>query len=142
MTSAVLLQRFLTGLCPEIDRQLLLKNKPANFTDALKDAIDIKHALQFDSSDDIIHAIGCGSRKTTQSSDIAPLHQTLETFTKRLESLEATMQKIQKPRPHPAHQGITKAMAEANRDIAEIICIRWARVTIADRLVTCTETVL
>ena len=95
-TSAVLLQHFLTGLCPGIDRQLLLKNKPANFADALKDAIDIKYALQFDSSDDTIHAIGRGSRKTTQSSDIAPLHQTLETLNKRLESLEGTMQKTQK----------------------------------------------
>ena len=47
MTSAVLLQHFLTGLRPEIGRQLLLTNKPANFADALKDAIDIEYALQF-----------------------------------------------------------------------------------------------
>ena len=82
LTSAVLLQRFLTGLHPEIGRQLLLRKKPANFADALKDAIDIEYALQFDSSDDTINAIGRGARKTTQSLDTAPLHQTLEMLTK------------------------------------------------------------
>ena len=41
MTSAVLLQHFLTGLRPEIGRQLLLRNKPANFADALTDAIQV-----------------------------------------------------------------------------------------------------
>jgi len=40
MASAVLLQRFLTGLCPEISRQLLLHQKPADFTAALNDAVD------------------------------------------------------------------------------------------------------
>ena len=69
MTSAVLLQRFLTGLCSEIGQQLLLRKKPPNFADALKDAIDIEYALQFDSSDDTINAIGRGTRKTAQSSD-------------------------------------------------------------------------
>ena len=82
MTSAVLPQQFLTGLHPEIGRQLLLRNRPANFADALKDTIDIEYALQFDSSDDTINVIGRGTRQTAQSSDTAPLHQTLETFTK------------------------------------------------------------
>ena len=96
MTSTVLLQRFLTGLCPEIGRQLLLRNRPVNFADALKDAIDIEYALQFDSSDDTINTKGRGTRQTAQSLDTAPLYQTLEMLTKRLESLEATMQKTQK----------------------------------------------
>ena len=82
MTSAVLLQCFLIGLRPEIGQQLLLRKKPANFADTLKDAIDIEYVLQFDSSDDTINAIGRGIRKIAQSSDTAPLHQTLETLTK------------------------------------------------------------
>ena len=64
MTSAVLLQHFLTGLRPEFGRQLLIRNRPANFADALKDAIDIEYALQFDSSDDTINAIGRGTQQT------------------------------------------------------------------------------
>ena len=48
MTSAVLLlQRFLTGLRPEIGRQLLLRNRPTTFTDVLKDVEEIEYALAF-----------------------------------------------------------------------------------------------
>jgi len=57
MTSAVLLQRFLTGLRSEISRQLLLRQKPADFTSALKDAMDIERALEFCEEEDSIHAI-------------------------------------------------------------------------------------
>ena len=121
MTSTVLLQRFLTGLRPEIGRQLLLRNRPTNFADALKDAIDIEYALQFDSSDDTINAIGRGTRQTAQSSDTAPLHQTLETLTKRLESLEATMQKTQKaqtptPRPPRDNKGYGRGQQRYRRN--------------------------
>ena len=58
MTSTVLLQRFLTRLRPEIARQLLLQNRPTDFAVALKDAIEIEYALEFDNQDDTINAIG------------------------------------------------------------------------------------
>ena len=54
---AVLLEYFLTGLCPEIGRQLLLRNQPATFSDALKDAEEIEYALAFNGSGEEIYAI-------------------------------------------------------------------------------------
>jgi len=57
MTSAVLLQKFLTGLRPEISRQLLLRQKPANFTTVLKDTMEIEHALEFCGEEDTVYAI-------------------------------------------------------------------------------------
>ena len=99
ITSAVLLQRFLTGLRPEIVRQLLLRTKPTDFPTAVKTAVDVEHALEFDGSDDRINAIGHTTQKPTQAPDV--LQQSIETLTKRLESLEATMQKTHKPRTTP-----------------------------------------
>ena len=75
---------------------MLLRNKPADFAAALKDATEIEYALEFDNTDNSINAIGHGAQKTAQTSDNVSLRQTLETLTKRLESLEATMQKTHK----------------------------------------------
>ena len=47
ITSAILLQRFLTGLLPAITRQLLLKGKPTSLERAVADAHDIEFALAF-----------------------------------------------------------------------------------------------
>ena len=55
--SAVLLQHFLTGLRPEISRQLLLNNRSETFTNTLKVAEEIKYALAFDDSGEGINAI-------------------------------------------------------------------------------------
>ena len=66
VTSTVLLQCFLTGLRPEIARQLLLRNRPTDFAAALKDAIEIEYALEFDHQDDIINAIGRTAKKQPQ----------------------------------------------------------------------------
>lgn len=92
MASAVLLQRFLTGLRPEIARQLLLRNRPANFADALKDAVEIEYALEFEGAGDSIHAIEQRKRQSA-GMDETTLSKTLEALTKRLESLETTLQK-------------------------------------------------
>lgn len=48
LTSSVLLQRFLTGLPSEIGRQVLLHQKPDNFSAAVKDAMAIEYALEFE----------------------------------------------------------------------------------------------
>ena len=98
MTSTVLFQRFLTGLRSEIACQLLLRNRPTDFAAALKDAIEIEYGLEFDNQDDTINAIGRTAQKTTPTPD-ASLCQTSEMLTKRLKSLEATMQKMHKAQP-------------------------------------------
>ena len=105
LDSAVLLQRFLTGLRPEIGRQLLLRNRPDTFTNALKDAEEIEYALAFDGSGEGICAIAHKKRQS-EHLDSATLTQTLEALTKRLESLETTLQKNKTQGPsHPTNGG-------------------------------------
>ena len=53
---AVLLQCFLTELCPEIGCPLLLRIRPATFSDALKDAEEIEYVQAFNSLGEEIHA--------------------------------------------------------------------------------------
>ena len=101
MASAVLLQRFLTALRPEIGHKLLLRNKPNTFADALKDAVEIEYALGFDdSSREGVHAIAQHKRQS-EHLDSDTLSQTLEALTKRLESLETTLQKKSQVAPRP-----------------------------------------
>ena len=95
------LHRFLTGLCPKIGRQLLLGTKLTDFPAAVKATADVEYPLEFDGSDDSVNPIGHTTQKPTQAPDV--LCQSIETLTKRLESLEATMQKRHKTQttPHP-----------------------------------------
>ena len=88
MTSTVLLQRFLTGLHPEIGWQLLLREKPANFAAAVKDTTAIEYALEFGGEDDSVHTIEW-TQKTSEALNTAAL---LDTLTKQLESLELAIQ--------------------------------------------------
>ena len=46
-TSAILLQRFLTGLLPPFRRQLLLQGKSETVAQAVKDVANIEYALNF-----------------------------------------------------------------------------------------------
>ena len=93
LDSAVSLQHFLTGLRPEISRQLLLRNRPETFTNALKDAEEIEYALAFDDSGEGINAIQ-HKKKQSEHQDGPALSQTLQALTKRLESLETTLQSL------------------------------------------------
>lgn len=104
MASAVLLQRFLTGLRPEIGRQLLLRNRPTTFADALKDAVEIEYALELDDLGEGIHAVA-QSKRQLEHLDNTALTQTLEALTKRLESLETTLQKKPQVAPSPRSGG-------------------------------------
>ena len=47
LTSAILLQRFLTGLLPPIHRQLLLQGKPETLAQTVKDTANVEYALNF-----------------------------------------------------------------------------------------------
>ena len=94
-TSTVLLQWFVTGLCSDIGRQLLLKKTPTNFAAALKDAVDIEYALEFNNLGDSINTLTRKPTITTESQDAAALRRSLEALTKRLDSLETTLQRTQ-----------------------------------------------
>lgn len=47
-TSTVLLQRFLTGLRPQISQQLLLRKKPESLVEAIASATEVEYAQSFD----------------------------------------------------------------------------------------------
>ena len=102
MTSAVLLQRFLTGLRPEINCQLLLWKKPADFVTALADAVEIEYAFRFNGGDDSVHSVAQPSRKS-EPSNTTTLQSSLEALTKRLESLETTFQMSRRPSNVPQY---------------------------------------
>ena len=116
MASTVLLQKFLTGLRPPIARQMLLKKKPDNLSVAVKDAVTIEYALQFDQTNpeppDIsylpeqpINMLNDGKKRSEQHGEYAKLQKTVEALAKQLESLEATLQKPQEtPAPRQNSQ--------------------------------------
>lgn len=57
------------------------KSKPSDFPTKLKD-VNIKYALDFDTSGDSIHALTSTSQKTVPVSETLALHKTIETLTK------------------------------------------------------------
>ena len=101
MTSTLLLQLFMTGLRPGIGHQFLLKKKHSEFSSALKDAVDIEYVLEFDNSGDSINVLTHRPKITSEPSNTVTLHQSLETLTKCLDSLETTLQRVQKSRATP-----------------------------------------
>ena len=106
--STVLLQKFLTGLQPSIARQLLLKQRPERLSDAIKDAVAIEYALQFDKSiteakPDVNQSLDpinmLYKSKSHQEQDYSKLQKTVDSLAKQLELLETSLQKYQTPAP-------------------------------------------
>ena len=62
LTSAVLLQKFLTGLQPSISRHVLLNKQPETLDDAIKRAIEVEHTLEA-----FYHHIGSADTPTAPS---------------------------------------------------------------------------
>ena len=95
-TSAVLLQRYLTGLRPTISRQMLLRRKPKSFPQAITDAIEVKLALSFgtiaeaDTGSTGVHTVA--ANPLIRDDSVTKLQQTLEAVSKRLEQLESKLQ--------------------------------------------------
>ena len=89
-SSAILMQRFLTGLLPPIRRQLLLRGTPDTLTQAVKDAVNIEYALNFDGEADNSQEVNVIHRKssTQESSVHNKLQESLDQIVKRLEVLE------------------------------------------------------
>jgi len=93
-TSAILLQRFLTGLSPSICHQLLLKGKPSSLTNAITDATNIEYALNFESIHDDQHEINVVHQKQEVSRNEEPqkLQFAIDQMTKKLEELEIRLE--------------------------------------------------
>lgn len=114
--SAVLLQRFVTGLRPPISRHLLLREKPDSFQTAIKSAAEVEQALNLHSVEDHFALVSAVEDKKpttpTTNADInvassgdpaqpqmVALHKALGLVTQRLESLELKLQQHQQTPP-------------------------------------------
>lgn len=114
-TSAILLQRFLTGLLSPIRRQLLLRGKPETLQQAIKDAINVEYALNFDTGFEDTQEVNVVQRKPPiqEPSATHKLQESLDQIIKRLESLEA----VQKQPPvQPPQQYARSRRNQPNRD--------------------------
>jgi len=101
-TSAILLQRFLTGLRTPISRQLLLRGKPETLVNAVKDAREVEYALEFGTSGQkpdtqAINTVTVKSLESASKKDEnnEALRQTLEKMTLRMEALETQLKGMQ-----------------------------------------------
>ena len=68
-TSAILLQKFLTGLSPPVCHQLLLKGKPSSLANAIADATTIEYALNFKSTHEDLHEVNAIHQKPAMPKD-------------------------------------------------------------------------
>ena len=86
-TSAVLLQRFMTGLLLPICWQLLLKDLPNTLDEAIKSANDAEFALTFDSMQEKVDNVNVVRQKKPSQQDTKGLETLIGQMTKRLEAL-------------------------------------------------------
>ena len=96
--SPVLLQRFLTGLLGSVSQQLLLKGRPANLEQAIKEATEVEYALHFSRETAEVHAV----QQSTSDKRLDQLTQTMEKMALQLEKLEAKLQVESQRLPTPA----------------------------------------
>eukprot|EP00731_Ephydatia_muelleri_P029836 Em0021g359a len=87
VTSAVLLQRFLTGLRPAITQQILLQKQPRDLDEAIKAATAVEYALSFGKGDEpSVHVV-----QTQHDDRIKELHTLLQQMSNRFDSVEAQL---------------------------------------------------
>ena len=102
-SSSVLLQRFLTGLRPEISRQILLKGRPSSLEKALEVANEVEYVLNFDKlqagRQDVL-AVGTPENRATSGAEAGDdkLRKLEETMCKMVERLEVLESKLQDQR--------------------------------------------
>ena len=80
-TSAVLAQKFMTGLRPSIGRQVLLRGRPDNLEEAIKQAAEVEDALEFNSEeeqDNILAVQKSNESKIEDSEEVSRLRRLVE----------------------------------------------------------------
>ena len=122
--SPVLLQRYLTGLRPNISRQILLRKQPESFQKAITDATEVELALSFGTSME-----GQGSETRVNAVTVTPhppedslvrLQQTLESVNKRLELLESKF--VDADAGKQAHRRVTLP-TEDQDELTAVSCV-------------------
>jgi hypothetical protein len=96
--SQVVLQRFLTGLHPNIGRQVLIEGKPTDLGNAVERAGRIEYALQFQAKEEPADCLNLRESPSATAQSWAGLQDTLEAINKRLEKLEVSTKKQHFPR--------------------------------------------
>ena len=107
MDSAVLLQKFLTGLWPPITCQMLLQKKPQNLKDTVECAATVEYALNFEGTEvrlasELINLLYNKDNKHKDhqlQEEYVKLHKTVEDLTKQVESLETAVWKSREMLP-------------------------------------------
>ena len=124
ITSAILLQRFLTGLSPAISRQLLLKGKPTTFERAIADARDIEFAFAFEPSQEEQQDVNVVHKAPPMATDSQKLQSVLEQVTKRLEALETKIETPSRPTGRYNPQQLRPLRQQFRLNAADRVC--WA----------------
>ena len=87
VTSAVLLQHFLNGLCPENTQQVLLQKQPHDLDEAIKAATAAEYVLNFGKSEQAsMHAV-----ETHHDDNIKELQTLIQQMATRFYSVEAQL---------------------------------------------------
>jgi len=123
-TSKVLLQRFITGLRSPISQQLLLRGWPEQLEKAIKDATEVKYALNFESArvQQPVYAVTERQLRVSanefvpkQEATLQKLQTALDEMTKRMEALESTLAKAQRDSNATAATGSSGSRQNADR---------------------------
>ena len=110
-TSAILLQWFLTGLLSPVCRQLLLHGKPETLHQAIKDAVNVECALNFDTGlEDTQEVNVIQSKPPTQDSTVA--HKLQGSLDQIVKCLETNLEAIWKQTPVQATQQYTRSCCD------------------------------
>ena len=96
LASSVLHQRFLTGLRPSISRQLLLRKKPTELSEAIEGAVEVEYALDFEGGRVAVQEgkevnIVQPSPAPQSDDQLQKLQKTLDAMTERMEALESAL---------------------------------------------------
>ena len=97
LTSSVLLQRFVTGLSPSISKQILLRGRPKELSEAIEGATAVEYALSFGKGNPsaesiVVHAVqSCAVPKDPSQDQLIVLQKSPDEMRKRMEALETTL---------------------------------------------------
>ena len=126
LSSAILIQHFLTGLLPPIRRQLLLWRIPEPLTQAIKDAVNTECALNFDGEADNSQEVNFIHHKwsTQESSVHNKLQESLDQTVKRLGALEMDRRQSLLSPTDKSHrnQPHTNSVSKREHEYKEPIC--------------------
>ena len=92
LASPVLLQKFLSGLQPQIRRQVLLKGQPTDFTTAVKTATEVEFAFRFEDGRVTCPVEVC-SFQDQPNRAMKQLEQTVTELTKQVQTLQEELAK-------------------------------------------------